>query len=114
MDTESTLNIHTEYHEEDSSKVRMFLNGRLAQLDVKRFRSEVEKLISRGFREIEVDLRDLQYIDSGGVAELVPIYQSVQQRNGSLRIINPRRLIRHILVSAHLTDLIEIGPSHEQ
>jgi anti-sigma B factor antagonist len=93
--------------------VTVHLDGKLGQADVKRFRSEIERLVTCGYRQIDIDLSELQYIDSSGLAELVPIYQVVREHEGNLRLSNPRRLIRHILISAHLNEILEIQPGEE-
>jgi anti-sigma B factor antagonist len=113
MRPESLLDIASEIDSQSPGTVTVHLGGKLGQMDVKRFRSEVERLVTCGYRRIDVDLSELQYIDSSGLAELVPIYQSVRETDGVLRLSNPRRLIRHILLSAHLNDILEIYPQDE-
>ncbi len=113
MKQESLLEISSEVDSTYAETVTLHLGGKLSQIDVKRLRSEVERLITCGYKHIDMDLKDLQYIDSIGLAELVPIYQLVRENEGTLRLSNPRRLIRHILLSAHLDDILEIHPPNE-
>lgn len=110
MTSDPLLQISAEFDSECPDTVAVHLEGKLSQAEVKRFRLEIERLISSGYRRIDVDMSRLEYIDSSGLAELVPVYQVVRDHEGVLRLSNPRRLIRHILVSAHLNDLFEIHP----
>ncbi len=104
------LEISSEIDTESPEKVTVHLAGRLSQTEVKRLRAEFDRLVSCGYKHIDVDMSDLLYIDSSGLAEFVPIYQMVRENEGGLCLTNPRRLIRHILVSAHLDDIFEIHP----
>ncbi len=113
MRPESSLDIASEIDAQSPGTVTVRLGGKLGQPDVKRLRSEVDRLITCGYRHIDMDLSELQYIDSSGIAELVPIYQTVREHDGAIRLSNPRRLIRHILLSAHLDDILEIVPKGE-
>lgn len=113
MSSAPLLKISAEVDSQWPDMVAVHLDGKLSQTDVKRFRAEIERLISCGYRRIDVDLSGLEYIDSSGLAELVPVYQVVRDHEGILRLSNPRKLIRHILVSAHLNDIFEIYPRDE-
>jgi anti-anti-sigma factor len=93
--------------------VHLQLKGRLTRTDVGHFRSEVSRLLESGAKTIDVDLELLTYIDSTGVAEFIPIYQRVREHEATMKVSNPRRLIRHILLSMHLDDILEIGPAHD-
>jgi anti-anti-sigma factor len=84
------------------------VSGKLGLADVGRFRAEIERLFGCGCRHIELDLNELLYIDSGGLASLIPLYQWVREKNGTLRILNPRRIIQHILNCARVNDIIDI------
>ncbi|GMV64628.1 MAG: STAS domain-containing protein [Candidatus Omnitrophica bacterium] len=114
MDPEEILQITSTSDDQNPGWIQVNLAGKLSSDAAKWFRSEINRLLISGYREIDLDLSSLQYIDSFGLAELVPAYLGACEKKGTLRIINPRRLIRHILVSAHLDDVIEIGPAQEK
>jgi anti-anti-sigma factor len=114
MESLVPLEISRELDAADAEAVLMHLRGCLAQSDVKHLRSEIERLLDAGFKRIDLDFQLVAYIDSIGIAELVPIYQSTRARDAILTILRPRRLIRHILLSAHLDDILEIGPACEE
>lgn len=102
------LKLVSEISSQQPGTVVVQVSGKLGIPDVGRFRAEIERLLGCGCRHIELDMNDLQYIDSGGISSLIPLYQWIRERNGTLRILNPRRIIRHILVCARVSDLIEI------
>jgi anti-anti-sigma factor len=96
--------------ESDEGTVRVLLQGQLTWPNIKQFQSEMNRLFSLGKKQIELDLRELSYLDSSGLAALIPIHTLFKQEGGCVVIRNPRRLIRHIFVSAHLDSVIDIGP----
>jgi len=93
--------------------VCLLIRGHFVQPHVKKFRFAVERLLKEGFHHIEVDLSQTDYIDTSGLVEFLPAYQTVKEANGTLKLTNPRRLVRHILTSTNLEDILEIGPSME-
>lgn len=103
------LKITSETSPRHPDTVVVQLSGKLGLPDVARFKGEVQRLLGRGCRHIEIDLSELLYIDSCGVASLVPIYQTVTDNQGTLRLLHPRRIIHHILTTAHIQDIIPIG-----
>lgn len=107
------LEILYEGEDDRQGAIRLVLRGRLTRDDVAFFRSEVERILEGGKNEIELDLSQLHYVDSIGLSEFVPIHQRIIARGGTVKITHPRRLIRHILQSANLDDLLSIGPALE-
>lgn len=109
MEERELLEVSAETHGRIPGAVLMRLSGKLGGSEVRRFHSEVSRVLDGGIKTIDVDLEGVSYIDSAGIAEMVPIHQTVRAHGADLKISNPRRLIRHILLSAHLNDIFEIG-----
>jgi anti-sigma B factor antagonist len=89
---------------------QVFLKGQLTWTHVKQFQSDIRQLFSKGYTILEIDLAELTYLDSSGLGAFLPIHKMYQEAGGRVKITNPRRLIRHLLVSAHLDTVLEIGP----
>jgi anti-anti-sigma factor len=102
------LKLASEISSQRPGTVVVQVSGKLGSPDVGRFRAEIERVIHSGCRHIDLDLNELLYIDSGGLSSLIPLYQWIREKDGTLRILNPRRLIRHILNCARVNDIIEI------
>lgn len=71
---------------------------------------EINRLFASGYHTYEIDLSELTYLDSSGLAAFIPIHEKSREVSGSMKITNPRRLIRQIFVSAHLDCVLDIGP----
>ena len=52
-------------------------------------RETVRDLISKGQKNILLNLGDVTYIDSSGIGELVSSYTSVSNQGGKLKLLNP-------------------------
>lgn len=55
---------------------------------------------------VVLDLADISEIDAAGVGELVYLYNRVTESNGTLRIVNPTRYVRHVLARVGLLELL--------
>lgn len=91
----------------------MFIKGNLTSVVAAQLKNEVNRLIARGVRNFEADLTELLYLDSTGLAAFVAAHKQTQEVSGSLKLVNPRRLIRHLFVSAKLDTVLDIGPVGE-
>ncbi len=66
-----------------------------------------------GFLQIELDLTELSYVDSTALSEILSAHKLIEEANGRMWIVNPRKLIRHIFVSAKLDQVLDIGPAQD-
>jgi hypothetical protein len=82
------------------------ISGKLGMPDVGHFCAEMERLFDCGSRHIEINKNELLYIDSGCQDSLIPLHQWVNERNGSMHILNPDRPVHHILICARVSDII--------
>ena len=89
------------------------LSGQLTLTHTKLFQTELGKVLESGYTNVQIDLSNVTYIDSTGLAAFIPIHQKFQEAGGSVSIINPRRLIRHIFTSSKLDEVLNIGPELE-
>jgi anti-anti-sigma factor len=108
-----SFGLSIDIQQEADGKAIIHLTGTLTSNSVRVLRQQLGILLDDGYKNLELDLTGLAYLDSVGVSEFIPIHQQVIQAGGNLFLMHPRRLIRHILVSAHINDLIEIGPPQD-
>lgn len=90
--------------------MRLFIRGNLTSTVSSQLKNEITRLIARGCRNFTLDLSDLLYLDSTGLASFVAAHKQVMEVSGSFKLVNPRRLIRHLFVSAKLDTVLDIGP----
>lgn len=71
-------------------------------------RDLVRELISEGIRKILLNLRNVDYIDSSGLGELVCAFTSMRSQGGELKLLNVTRRVRSLLQITKLISVFEI------
>jgi anti-sigma B factor antagonist len=62
--------------------------GKLTMDQAQHLKDKINSLISQERTHIVLNLRDVPYIDSGGLGQLVSSYGSVMKTGGALRLLN--------------------------
>ena len=75
-----------------------------------RIKDKVNSLVAQGRTQIVVNLKDVPYIDSAGLGQLVASYGSVKKAAGSLKLLNVNSR-NHDLLS--ITRLVTIFDSFD-
>ena len=71
-------------------------------------RELVRDLLSKGHKQILLNLGDVNYIDSTGVGTLVGALASVKKQNGELKLLNLTNKVRDIMQITKLYTVFEI------
>ena len=90
------------------------LRGYLAQLEVYKFKRLIEKAFTEGRRYLVVDMRDVEFIDSAGIATLIFLRKESMRMGGSPALVIPAGSgIRKVLDSANLAGFMPIHDKPE-
>jgi anti-sigma B factor antagonist len=60
-------------------------------------RSTIKDLVTGGQKNILVNLREVSYIDSAGLGELVGAYATVTHAGGSIKLLHPQAKVHDLL-----------------
>ena len=60
------------------------------------FLSRLESALKEEVHEIVLDCREVPFIDSSGVGEILRLFRAMRERNGELALINPNRKLREL------------------
>jgi anti-sigma B factor antagonist len=71
-------------------------------------RSVVTGLITEGYKNILLNLRDVRHIDSAGVGELMSCYTSVRNQGGQLKLMNLSKNVHNLLQITKLYTIFEV------
>ena len=93
--------------------VRIAFKGHLTYAFVSQFNREINSWLLKGVHSIELDFQEITYLDSPGIGAVVSASQLCRSLGGSARIINTRRLIRHLFKSAKLDQELTFGSSDQ-
>ena len=73
-------------------------------------RDTVHDLLSKGQKRILLNLRDVNYIDSSGIGELVSAFTAAKKQGGELKLLNLTKKIHDLL---QITKLYTVFDVHE-
>jgi anti-sigma B factor antagonist len=87
------------------------LSGRITLGDgTLTLREAFQKLLSSGERKFVMNLADVDYIDSGGLSELVTAFTTVRAEGGQVKLLKLTHRIRDLL---QITKLLTVFDSFE-
>ena len=61
-----------------------------------------------GARDLDVDLRGVEFMDSTGIGALFRLRRLAEERGGTVRLVAPARPVRRALDVAGLSELVQI------
>ena len=100
---------HPEVHVNFSATVRQVgsvsiveVVGKLTSIESGALRNSISRLLQEGRKQIVLNLRRLEYLDSSGIGDLVQAYLSVVKRGGEMKVIGLSEKIEEILKITHL------------
>jgi len=70
----------------------------------------VRDFAERGHKNIVLNLRDVTYIDSSGIGELVGSVTTVRKLGGDLRVVNPNMKVQLLLRTCKMDTVIDVKP----
>ena len=71
-------------------------------------RDAVRDLLSKGNKQILVNLGDVNYIDSSGIGELVSAYTATRNQGGELKLLNLTKKVHDLLQITKLYTVFDI------
>ena len=71
-------------------------------------RDLIRNLVSEGNKKILLNLRDVDYIDSSGLSELVSAFTSARSQGGELKLLNLTKRVRALLQITKLLTVFDI------
>lgn len=71
-------------------------------------RDAVRDLLSKGNKQIVLNLADVSYIDSSGIGELVSAYTHVRREGGELKLLNLTKKVHDLLQITKLYTIFDI------
>lgn len=70
-------------------------------------REMVHELVHKGRKRIILNLRDVQYLDSSGIAQLVSGYATVKRNGGELKMVHLSKKVQDLLSVTNLYKIFE-------
>ena len=72
------------------------------------FKSFIEREIENTDKDLVIDMKDLDYLDSTGLGLFMKIYKLAKEKDRSVSIINPKENILKLFKITDLTDVFNM------
>ncbi len=56
----------------------------------------LDPILQEGVREVVIDFKEVPFIDSSGIGEILRLFKLMRDRQGSLVLINPNKKLRNL------------------
>jgi anti-sigma B factor antagonist len=76
-------------------------------------RAELHRLVEEGSRTLVVDLTGVTFLDSSALGVLVGTLKRLREREGELRIVEPRPTVRRAFEVTSLDQILAMYPTRE-
>lgn len=82
--------MNIDVHETVTRLATVSLSGRLDALSAPDLRTELTRLLDDGVHRLRIDLADIEFVDSAGLAALVRAMKTARQHGGDIELVRPR------------------------
>ncbi len=96
------------------SQCKVTVSGALTAIAIPEIKEALRKEIQQPTHELVFDLRDTTMLDSSGIGLLIATSNTLAQKQGVLRVINPSQEIFELLRHMHLVSRLNVRPVLEQ
>jgi anti-sigma B factor antagonist len=76
--------------------------------------SRLDSLAEEGAREVVIDFREVPFIDSSGVGEVLRFFKRMREVGGDVALINPNRKLRDLFSMYRFDKFMKIRDGVEQ
>jgi anti-anti-sigma factor len=75
--------------------------------------TRLDRILEEPIREVVIDFRDVPFIDSSGIGEILRLFKLVRERKGELVLINPNRKLRELFKMYRFENFMRIRDAVE-
>ena len=97
-----------------SDGMRIDLQGDVDFHSSPELRTELSKLADNQIKNIVVDLKKVNYIDSSGLATFVELFQKMKRSGGKLVLFNLSKGVRSVFEIAKLDTIFSLAESEQE
>ncbi|TEU12933.1 MAG: anti-sigma factor antagonist [Anaerolineales bacterium] len=94
-------------------RVVLTLNGRLNAVTAPDLKAQLKRLAKGGHVQLVIDLTDVPFIDSSGLAALVSGLKAIREAGGTLKLAGLNEQARTVLTLTMLDRVFEMYPDAE-
>ena len=90
------------------------LSGKLSNSDESgHLKEKVSSVFFQGHKKVLINVKDLSYIDSSGLGELVACLATARRNNGEVKIANLGKRVQDLMIMTKLLNVFDVHDSEE-
>ncbi len=93
---------------EGDAQVNVVVNGDIEMMTIKELKEKLLDLGQNVNKDIELDLSNVEYIDSSGVGVLISLLKLQKKKNRTLKIKKVSSKVLNVLKLSSLSDVFEL------
>jgi len=75
---------------------------------VTKLRETISRLVSAGSRKVVLNLKEVDYVDSSGMGEIVRSHMAIRKQGGQLKLANLSKMVSELLQATGMNKVFEI------
>lgn len=108
------MGITLEWRQAGNAIAVVNISGRSSIMDGSIVQQTVRRLIREGNRQFVFNLKDVVYLDSLGLGQLIAAYLSVRDQGGDVRLVSPTPTVRELLTSTRLDSVLQVCENEDE
>ncbi len=85
--------------------------GRIAFGDgVTQLREAVANALASGARNVVLNMKEIDYVDSSGMGEMVRSHMAIRKQGGQLKLANPNKMVIDVLRATGMNKVFDVQP----
>ena len=89
------------------------IRGKITFEHCPELQGRMEAALEDGTREVTVDFRDVPFIDSSGIGEILRLYKIMRDRSGEVFLVNPNQKLRTLFAMYRFDKFMSIRDEAE-
>jgi anti-sigma B factor antagonist len=80
---------------------------------VTKLRETVASLVTGGSKKVILNLKEVDYVDSSGMGEMVRSHMAIRKQGGQLKLANLSKMVNELLTATSMNKVFDIQPDEE-
>ncbi len=91
----------------EGNRIIVSLAGAIYTEDAEQLRSELLEYVAAGYSQFLIDMAQVDYLDSAGIATLIALHKSAGRLGGKVTLQGVTGLVKELFVITHLIEVFE-------
>jgi anti-sigma B factor antagonist len=78
-----------------------------------KLRETIATLIATGNKKVVLNLREVDYVDSSGMGEMVRSHMAIRKQGGQLKLSNLSKMVNELLTATAMNKVFDVHPDEE-